>query len=300
MTFSSTDAAFEGFRVTRRHPVAVLAWAAVMLIANIGSGLAVGVLAGPAWTQFEALATSVTPDPVLTAQLMPKVMPAALVSMAVQMIAAAVVNASVLRALLRPERSAKLGLGRDEVRVVGLLALFFAVSVMATIALSIVFGLLGAVSGAAAELFAPAASLVVLLVLIMRLSLAGPMTIAEHRFRFRESWAATRGWFWQLLGAEALAAALALVVVFLAHMVFVAAIGAVVVAQGGALTDLGAMFSPDFSSVDKLLTPLPLVYVAFVSVLYALVLVILIAPPVELYRALRGGVADADPLPRRS
>ena len=295
MSFSATDAAFEGFRVTRRHPVAVLAWAAVMLAANIGSGLVVGVLSGPAWGQLEAAAATEMPDPALLSQLLPKVMPAALLSMAIQVIAAGMVNASVLRALLRPERSAFLRFGRDELRVIGLLALFVFVNFLATVALTIVFGLAGGLLGAAAVPLSKFASLVVLLVLAMRMSLAGPMTIAEHRFRFSPSWHETRGRFFPLLGAEALAAALALVVVFLAHLVFVGAMGAVVVAGGGALTDLGAMFSPDFSSVDKLFRPLPLVYVTFVSVLYALVLVIMVAPPVELYRTLMGGGADADP-----
>ena len=295
MTFSSTDAAFEGFRVTRRHSVAVLSWAAVMLAANILSGLAVGVLAGPAWAQFEAIATSVTPDPALTEQLTPKVLPAALASMVIQVVAAAVVNASVLRALLRPERSATLRLGRDEARVVGLMMMFILVSFLSSLALSITFGLLGAVLGPVVVGLTSVASLAVLAVLTIRLSLAGPMTIAEHRFQFRASWRETRGWFTRLLGAEALAAALSVVVVFLAHLVFVGVVGAVVVAQGGALTDLGTMFSPDFSSVEKLMNPLPLVYVAFISVLYALVLVIMIAPPVELYRHLKGDPADVQP-----
>jgi hypothetical protein len=291
MSFSAGDAAFEGFRATRRHPAAVLAWAAEMLAANIASNLAVGLIAGPAWGRFEGLVTSATPDLAMAAQLVPKVAPAALLSMVIQLAAAAVVNASVLRALLRPERRAVLRLGRDEARVAGLLALFLLVSVLATIALSIVFGLISAAVGAAAMDLAPVASVVVLLVLTLRLSLAGPMTIAEGRFRFGQSWTATRGWFWPLLGAEALAAALALVVVFLAHIVFVAAAGAVVVGLGENLADVGAMFSPDFGSLKKLADPLPLLYVAFVSVLYALVLVLLIAPPVELYRALRGGTA---------
>jgi hypothetical protein len=295
MSFSATDAAFEGFRVTRRHPVAVLAWAAVMMVANIGSGLAVGVLGGSGWAQFETLIASQHPDPMQVVQLGLKILPTALLSMAIQMVAAAVVNASVLRALLRPERSAALRLSRDEARVVGLMAMFFLVSVLSSFALAVVLGLLGGFLGPAVTGLAPAASLAVLLFLTMRLSLAGPMTIAEHRFRFRESWRETRGWFWRLLGAEVLAAFMALVVVFLAHLVFVGVVGAVVVGRGGALTELATMFNADFSSIDKLVAPLQLFYLAFVSVLYALVLVIMIAPPVELYRHLLGGVTDADP-----
>jgi hypothetical protein len=297
MSFSATEAAFEGFRITRRHPAAVLAWAAVMLAANILSGLAVAVMAGPAWSQFETLvAASGAPDAAQIEALTPKVLPPALLSMLVQVVAAGMVNASVLRALLRPARSATLKFGRDELRVLGVMLMFILASFLATFALSILFGLLAIFLGQAVIGLASLASIVVLVVLIIRLSLAGPMTIAEHRFRFRESWAETRGRFFPLLGAEVLAAALALVVVFLAHLVFVGIAGAVVVAQGGALTDLGAMFNLDIASVQAMLAPLPLIYLAFVSVLYALVLVIMIGPPVELYRTLKGGVTDADPL----
>ncbi len=148
MQFSATDAAFEGFRVTRRHPGAVLAWALVMLAANMLSGLAVGLLAGPAWGQFEALSALTPPDPVATAQLMPKVAPAAVASMLIQVVAAGVVNASVLRALLRPERQARLRLGRDEGRVIGLLLMFFLATIAATAALSVLLTLLGLALGA--------------------------------------------------------------------------------------------------------------------------------------------------------
>ncbi len=287
MQFSATDAAFEGFRVTRRHPGAVLAWALVMLAANMLSGLAVGLLAGPAWGQFEALSALTPPDPVATAQLMPKVAPAAVASMLIQVVAAGVVNASVLRALLRPERQARLRLGRDEGRVIGLLLMFFLATIAATAALSVLLTLLGLALGAVVVALAPLASLVVLLVLTIRFSLAGPMTIAEHRFRFWPSWRATGPWIWPLLGAEVLAAALAVVVVVLAHIVFIALAGAVVLSQGGGFAELGTMFNPDFSAPAKLLNPAPLIYVTFVSVLYALVLVILVGPPVELYRLMQ-------------
>ena len=286
MRFSAYDAAFEGFRVTRRHPLAVLAWAAVMLGANVASALAVAAIAGPSWMEFERISASASPDTAALAALAPKILPAALVSVLLQMAGAGMVNTSVLRALLRPERRAWVGFGVDELRVVGLSVMFVAVSFVASFLLSLVFGVAGmAVAGVAA--IAPLASLVVLVVLAIRFSLAGPMTVGEHRFRFRASWPATRGWFWPLLGAELLAASLALAVVFLAHIIFVSLAGAFVVAQGGSLLNLPGMFSPDFSTTAQLWRPAPLVYVAFISVLYAMVLAILVAPPVELYRTLR-------------
>jgi len=288
MRFSAVDAAFEGFRVTRRHPWAVLGWAAVMLAANLASAFAVGVVAGPAWMEAERLAASTSPDPAAAAALAPKVLPAALLYLIVQIVGAAVVNASVLRALLRPERRAYIGFGRDELRVIGLLAMFVGATFFASLLLSLALGILAMVLGPVVAALAPAASLAVLIVLTIRFSLAGPATIAEHRFQFRSSWIATRGWFGPLLGAGLLAAALAMVVMFLGHIVFVGAAGALLVAQGGNLLELASRFQPDFSSAEQTLRPLPLVYVAVLSVLYALVLVILVAPPVELYRALHG------------
>jgi hypothetical protein len=258
-----------------------------MLAANIISALAIGAIAGPAWGEFEMLAASPSPDIPAMQELLPKVLPAGAISRVVQLVAAAAVNASVLRALLRPERRATVRFGVDEVRVVGLLVAYIVVSMLATVALSIVLALVGVVAGQAAVALAPFASLAVMAVLFIRFSLAGPMTIAEHRFRFRPSWAATKGWFWPLLGSETLAAALALVVVILGYMIFTGLAGAAVLITGGALADLPRIFTPDFSTPDKLMALWPLVYVAFVSVLYALVLVLLVAPPVELYRLQR-------------
>jgi hypothetical protein len=288
MIFSPTEGAFEGFRLTARHPVGVLCWAGVMLAANLLVGLAIGGIAGPQWAEFEQLAASTSPDTAQMTALLPRVVPAALISMLVQVVAASVVNASVLRALLRPEGHVTIGFGKDELRVIGLLLAFFGVSFAATLVLGVAMGLLGPLLGAGIVTLSSFASIVVTILLFIRFSLAGPMTIAEHRFRFWPSWKATKGWSWALLGSEALGASLALVVVMLAHIIFVAVVGVGVIATGGAFTqEIGAMFSPDFSTIDSLMRPLPLIYVAFLSVLYAIALAILNGPPIELYRSLR-------------
>jgi hypothetical protein len=237
--------------------------------------------------EFEQLAASTTPDTAQMTVLLPKVLPAALISMLVQMVAASVVNASVLRALLRPEGRVSIGFGKDELRVIGLLLAFFGVSFIATLILGVTMGLLGPLMGAVVLVASPFVSVAVTVMLFIRFSLAGPMTIAEHRFRFRASWKATKGWSWALLGSEALGASLAIVVALLAHIIFVALAGIAVISTGGGLTDLGAMFSPDFSTPENLGRPLPLIYVAFLSVLYAIALAILNGPPIELYRSLR-------------
>jgi hypothetical protein len=219
--------------------------------------------------------------------------------MQIQVVAAAVFNTSVLRALLRPEGRVTIGFGRDELRVIGLLLAFFGVSFAATLLLGVALGLLGPLVGAVLiAVVSPILGAVVTVVLFIRFSLAGPMTIAEHRFHFRDSWKATRGFFWPLVGSEMLGLSLAVVVAMLAHIIFVAVAGVVMLTNGGSLADLGTMFSPDFSTPEALARPLPLIYVAFLSVLYAIALAILNGPPIELYRSLRrAGRLDGPPLP---
>lgn len=293
MSFSATEGAFEGFRLTRRHPMGVLAWAVVILVANLASALAIGLIAGPQWAEFEAVAASTPPDAAQLTALLPKVVPAAFLSMLLQVVAASVVNTSVLRSLLRPEGHVTIGFGRDELRVIGLLLAFFGVSFLATLVLGIVMGLLGPLTGGRILAISPIVSVAVTMLLYIRFALAGPMTIAEHRYRFLASWKATRGHAWPLLGSEVLGAILALIVVILANFIFLAIAGVAVLLSGGALGDLAGMFSPDFSTPATLLRPLPLLYVAFFSVLYAIALAILAGPPIELYRSLqRDGKLD--------
>ena len=82
-------------------------------------------------------------------------------------------------------------------------------------------------------------------------------------------------------------------VAFLGVVMFAGVAGAVVLGTGGALADMATLFEPDFSAPGKLLQLAPLLWVAWVSVLYALVLVILVGPPVELYRLTREGAEPA-------
>jgi hypothetical protein len=205
--------------------------------------------------------------------------------MAIEIAAAAVVHASVLRVLVRPEERASLRVGRDELRIVGLLLAFLGVSIAATYAVSVAAGLIGMASPALAQAFASVVSVLAFVVLVLRFSLAGPMTIAERRFRFWPSWQATRPWFWPLLGAEALAVSLAAVVVALAYVVFLPVGLVAAYAQPGGMAALAAL-GQNLINPASLMSPLGIVYLAFVSVLYALVLVILMGPPAELYRLL--------------
>jgi len=288
MTFQASEAAFEGFRLTRQQPKAVLAWAGVMLVANLASALAVSVLAGPKWAAFEAAAGEGQADMQAVGALLPQVAPAAVISLLVQLAATGIVHASILRGLLAPTRPPPVKFDIDAFRMIGLILAFIGVSFAATLGLGVVFGAFVALGFGGAGLTS-LVGIAVSIFLGIRLSLAGPMTIAERRFQFWPSWKATKGFGLKLLGAELLAAALAVAVVLLAHMVFVALFGIVVVMGGGQIAEVAAMFSADMSSPAALLKPAPLIYIGFTSILYGMVLAILLAPPVALYRALGRG-----------
>ena len=52
MSFSASDAAFEGFRIARRHPVAIAVWAGVALITNLITVASLITIAGPQMASF--------------------------------------------------------------------------------------------------------------------------------------------------------------------------------------------------------------------------------------------------------
>jgi len=206
-----------------------------------------------------------------------------------------VFTAAAFRIVLRPQdsRYAYLRIGADELRLVVLALIYFVITVVGISLITVVAALLGeaaaAVGGAAGALLEIAvllASLGFLIFATVRLSLAGPMTFAEGRLRVFESWRLTRGNFWRLLGAYALAVIL-IVVIFLLAAVIYAALAAIV--AGGDLAAAGQLAQPDANSIGDFLTPAMVVYLLFVALFSALQNVVLYAPPAMAYRQLTQG-----------
>ena len=76
-------------------------------------------------------------------------------------------------------------------------------------------------------------------------------TFAEQRLAVFESWGLTRGQFWPLLGAYALALACIAVIGFLILVVFSGVAGAVVLANGGRVSDVANMLNPQDGSLHR-------------------------------------------------
>jgi hypothetical protein len=234
--FSASEAALEGFRITRENPRAFAAW--------VGASFAVSVLA-PVITAFlppgmkhglETLTATETPTASQLLDTLIVVAPVLVLGLAIQCVMAA----AVYRLIFRHDdgRFAYLRVGADELRLMGLtviyIGLIMALLVAVTMASAIVMAL-ASVAGPAVAGFVGAVtslfSIGLVIFVLVRLSLAPVATFAEQRLAIFESWGLTRGQFWPLLGAYALALACIAVIGFLIIVVFSGIAGAIMLAS---------------------------------------------------------------------
>lgn len=234
MAFSATDAAFEGFRLVRRNPLAIVAWALLYAVISLASLLATNIAAEPLATWFEAaeaLEGVTTPS---QAEIMTMLQPmlAVLARMAwlipLSLAISAILSAAVTRGVLTPQAGGfgYLRAGMDEWRVfvvtlvLGVLAsLLIAVSV---VLVSVAIGI-ATVSGAAwgflVAFVVMLATIALGIWLAVRLSLAVPMTVAEKRYAIFDSFVLTRGRFWPMLGMAIIVGVMAIIISLLASIV---------------------------------------------------------------------------------
>lgn len=190
------------FGLLRERFVAVAVWTAIYLVGNIAMMMSAGALFGTAMNP--ALATD--PSAMISA-----VAPIYLISFAMGLVGV-VLYAAAMRAVLRPDAGglAYLQLGLDELRLLGLLVLFGIagfVIMLGFIFLVGIFGVGAAVgsesSGATAiaMILASIAAFALFLFLIVRFSLAFPLTLHRQQIVIGEAWRLSRGRFWTLFGA---------------------------------------------------------------------------------------------------
>lgn len=229
MGFSATDAAFEGFRVVRRNPMALVFWALFYAVIMAGAFALMGpslISMVAATERLEQSGATPTPEDFLPVLQMMGVIFAVL--MPISLVASAMIYAAIARSVLQPARGAwgYLRLGADEMRV---LAVSLVLTLMFTALIAFSWALIFGVGALAASQNAPALWLVAVLLffvttaatvwLAIRLSLAIPITVAEHRIALFDSFGLTRGRFWSLLGMAVIAALLSIVVGVLASIV---------------------------------------------------------------------------------
>jgi len=296
--FSATDAALNGFRLVWEKPKVLPWWAVLQFIFSLGLSAFTALSAGPAFTKLAAMRLGPASDPAQVLGLFREIAPTYVVLLAAALVLYAVLYAAMNRSVLQPSEDSYgyLRLSSDELRQLGLFALFAAMGFVLYVAVVLVVAMFmtaaGLVAGGSSSP-GPTLALAVLIPVVLaaflylgvRFSLASPLTFATHKIDLFGSWALTRGRFWPLFGTYLIAFALNVVVLLLTFAIAVTAMAA---AGGGigALADLGR---PDLSSLNAALRPGRIAYLAVTAIGSALGWPVIMTPPAVIYRALAGG-----------
>jgi hypothetical protein len=237
--FSASDAALEGFRLTRERPGAILAWAGVYFVGILVMGVMMMASLGPQFIEIAKKGRFTAEDTEAVAAMLAQSWPAFLLVLVVAVLLMSVLTAGIYRLVLRPQDKAVayLRLGGDEFRLTTLNLMLFAVGMVCLFA--------GILATAAVEQAAPGMGLVAAAVIGIltiwvgvRLSLATPMTFATGRITIRPAWELTRGRFWPLFGMIVLAVIFYVMIWLLISIIGIAIVG---LAGGQEAMSSGAM-----------------------------------------------------------
>jgi hypothetical protein len=291
--FKPTEAALEGFKLARENPKAFRTW----VLLNLGvSVLAVMIdVFMPAGIR-HGLETLNGPDNLTLHQFADALILAAPV-LILALAVIAMMAAAVYRLIFRhaDDRFGYVRLGPDEFRLMATTVLcsllLILVVVGATVALGIVFGLLLLVApkiGAILPLLGTLVIAGVAAFTFVRLSLAPAATFAERRVVVFESWSLTKGHFWGLLGAYALAIACIATIWILVIFICFGVTGSIVLIEGGQLSEVSSLLTATGGSLKSYLSVGVIAYGVVNSVLSALYYAVIAAPGAVAYEKLHG------------
>lgn len=294
MTFSASEAAFEGFRIVRRRPLAVLAWALSYIVVFVVAFAIIGKPALMLVQQVEALQGNTEPT---MAELGPLMQGYALVFGVVwplSILLSTMLSTAIARSVVEPKASAfgYFRLGMDELRVFGatvvIVLLMFAYYAVA-VGVCVVLGVSAHLSGQSWVwllcVLAGIAAFAGLIWLAVRLSLMVPIIVAEKRFTLFDSFKLTKGRFWPLFGMAVLAFVM---------MVVVSLLGMII----GLPFRLGLMGPFSEISAPSDILPLLQQHIGLIigwglvnAVISALQMAVMYAPFAAAYRDIKGSIA---------
>lgn len=305
MAFSATDAAFEGFRLVRRNPLALVAWTLLYAVLTLTALFSMSNMIGPleAWTaQAQALDGVEQPSMDQVMEMMAglgAIMAQVAWLLPISLVVGAVLAAAVTRGVLKPSGDALgyLRLGMDEFRVLVVtfvLGLIMSLVVfVAVLALALLIGAVKAGGGGGLTVIAGVVGVLALICFLVwlsiRLSLAVPITVAEKRFAFFDSFALTKGRFWPLLGMAVLAIVMVLLVQFLSSIV------SMPIALASGIDSWSFSGGQDPEAVRAALdvsNPWVIANAVVEAIVSALTVGILYAPFAAAYRGVKDGTAE--------
>ena len=312
-SFSPSEAAFEGFRVIHRYPMAVLAWAiAHMLLFVVIGGLAFATF-GPQLVEIAKYSGAGNTMPPEEAMRFAGSMGLfGLIAIPVALLIGAIFTNAVFRPILRPNDTGLffLKISGDEWRLMLLFLAFIGLVILAEIGLIIGAVIITAVSagllhassggvgwGALIGVLLGIALICLCVWVVVRLSLAAPMTFAQKRVRVFGSWDVTRGRFWSLLGCYLLAWIFGIIIGILGWIVSVAAGAAITgdwTGMSGMMNPKAMMLSGQIGMLSHLFTAGVIVQVVLSSLFQAVSRVIMYAPMASAYRALTTDTSEVE------
>ena len=299
MAFSASDAAFEGFRLVRRKPIALVAWALLYAVLSLASVFAMSNTVGAMveWSQRAEALEGVEPTPaelVALFQSFGEVMLNLAWLLPVSLIVGAMLMAAVARAVLNPRAGGfgYLRLGMDEVRVFVVSLVLCILLFCAWLALALLVGVLAGIAGATGAswmwlvvVLGGLAGLAVIVWLAVRLSLAVPITVAENRFAIFDSFALTKGRFWPLLGMAVIAFVMVLVISLLSMVITLP----LNIMSGLEAWSFGSTSDPEVMAAALDVTnPWVIVNALVEAVIYALTVGVMYGPFAAAYRDIKG------------
>lgn len=275
--FSPSDAALEGFRLTRERPGALLAWTGIYFLGIVVIALAMMLTLGQPFIEM-AQKGVLTEDPEAMASALTNSWPAFIVVMLMTLALFSVMMGGIFRIILRPGETgfAHLRLGRDELRLAGINVLMFVLGVV-FLALAIMFTSAAGSTGSLAGWAATGVVVGVGLWIGVRLSLVTPQTFETGKIDLRAAWRLTRGRFWPLFGMLVLAA-----IFYLMVWVLMFIIGWAVVELAGGEAAVGDVANLSAKAVVGMVVTL-----AMQMILQVLQIVMIYGPLAEAYKALR-------------
>lgn len=219
MRFSAGEAAFEGFRVTRQHRAALLGWSLVWLISVIATVLTAMPILHPVMGELQSLLQSMTTggqsEPSVAIQT--RLAYATWATLPISVVTQAIFMPALYRAMQSDgrDRFAFLRLGRDELRVLGVLTMLALVSLgvnqIGEISVTVTQGSPASVLGGLVSFAATFTGIYV----SVRLVLATPQTFATGHIDLKSAWRMTHRAFWPLFGLAIIAGVMACIVVLL-------------------------------------------------------------------------------------
>lgn len=199
--FSASEAALEGFRLTRERPATILAWSGIyavgmlvigeVMLSSLGAD-ALAILRKGQFTPEDAQ--------VFATKLFHSI-PAFLLVLLLAVVLISIITGGIYRLVLRPEQPGflHLRLGADEVRLTFVNLLLFAIGLICLLVGFAAIAVAEQGGSAVGFIVAPLVALLTIWVGV-RLSLATPMAFKERHVSLVKAWELTRGRFWPMFG----------------------------------------------------------------------------------------------------